>query len=638
MQMQQAGKVASTPTPKIAQGPTPVQIKPTPEIQIQQKPQTEAEKFKQAAKMAALNAGMNNAFQAGATTAAMTNPMAAPLALASMFLKEGDKVPDYEQKTFRGQPIDWSNPWEYVGMDKMTAAEIFKEESPSSGFSTKFARKKGGQDFSTEGPGVGYDTYIPELDMNNWQKYGYDYGRIREMFLDNPYNRTSENYQAFLWSHMTPAQRLKAMQEGGVLSNWAIQDYLETGKDKSWKRYVPQDVSYYSKGNKVKKPGYYAEGDQIPDQLLMTVPEESNTVKPPLGNLTALNFLRNLMMSGRGQGIIGPLFGAKGKLPLVLDNKKMNMSNSPWESSAARSANNQLKNIINEAKPSPFMKHFESLIFNMSEKEQKRFWANWDKLGAEGQMNFMNAREAEFNRELRNKKLNELNKQNVKNLKTELAVREELKNMSNPEAKLYTADGKPVKGSDLMSKDLENYTSKWNQFKRGLAKFAAPLTGPFAGPLGAAATLLDTQPLNVDETPEAVQKARELQAAAYKDGPIISEEDQEYLMRKAFIEENNPQPVYKEHGGGTFDLEKVLNYIPVQYKPTAFNQARPFMDQPYFQNVDSGSDNNPSFTDQVMGGNVNLWGPLSLDWNHGFGGQVGVGMDVPIMGGRPQWQ
>jgi hypothetical protein len=626
-QMQQAGQVAPTPTvkaPMIAAGPAPVQVQPAKELQIQQPQETEAEKFKSAAKLAALNAGMSNAFKAGATKAAMTNPMAAPLAVASMFLKEGDKVPEYEQQTFRGQPIDWSNPWEYVGMDKQTAMD------PSS-FSTKFARKSGGQDFSTEGPGVGSERYIPELDMNNWQKYGYDYGKIKEMFLDNPDNRTSENYQAFLWSHMSPAQKMKAIQEGGLLSGFAIKDLQETGKDEAWQKYIPQDVQfdgpfdpmgpkpdlYYSKGNKV---GYYDEGEEV----------QGGTPWWRLGPLARL-------FGG---------FGKSPKSPLTLDTTKMDNRINPTQPEAAQNVNKKLKKILQHRaidkvekqllgdqqfrtgpSKTAFERHLDDLTNKLSPEKYKEFMDNWHKLDGEGQDNWLKSREAEWEHEQKNKRAKEY----VKSLETEKAVRKDLKSMSNPEAQLYTEDGKPVKGSDLMTKNLENYTSNWNKFKRGITKFAAPLAGPVAWPLAAAGTVLDASPLNPEHDYEVLANMK-----TSNEGPIIPVEDQEELQRQAFIKENNPQPVYKQHGGGA--LDNAIDYFN-NYNWRTQGQPSMMPDQPYFQNISSSSDDNSSFTDQVMGGNVNLWGsPLSVNWNHGFGGQVGVGMDVPLMGGRPQWQ
>ena len=714
-QMQQAGQVAPTPTvkaPMIAAGPAPVQVQPAKEIQIQQPQQTEADKFKSAAKMAALNAGMSNAFKAGATKAAMTNPMAAPLAVASMFLKEGDKVPDYEQQTFRGQPIDWSNPWEYAGMDKMTAAETFKEESPSSGFSTKFARKMGGQDFSTEGPGVGSQRYIPELDMNNWQKYGYDYGKIKEMFLDNPANRTSEPYQAFLWSHMSTPQRLKAMQEGGVFSNWGVRDYLETGDDNAWRKYVPQEVQldgpydpwgpkppgmsdddwewwrwsetyipkieeeevpfsddgrwdpdlYYSKGNKVKKPGYYNEGEEV----------QGGTPWWRLGPLARL-FGKPPGGFGRGRSIPSVIQGPGG---------------------AGDVAQWRLNKIVKEHNtPSDFMDDFERKLARMSKEQRKLFWANYDKLGRQGQIDYLNAREAEFNHQLKNRKMKEY----VNSLESEKKIRRELEkhgskkpfkpsdikpwdmdqikkdseqfnramdklekgkkdkkildlmNMSSPEAQqinLETEDGKPVKGSDLMSKDLENYTSKWNKFKRGITKFAAPLAGPFAWPLAAAGTLLDAGPLSnykIDHDNDFTP---------HVEPPIFDQEERDYMRKRqlwdqvhqeqqnqirndfAPFEEKEPV-VYKQHGGAALDNA-------IDYFNNWRTQGQPSIRSGYpasFHSASMGSNDNSSFTDQVMDGNVNVWGPLSLGFggNNPFGGQVGFGTSVPLMGGKPQW-
>jgi len=598
MNMQQSGNVAPTQnvkSSKIAAGPAPLQQLPQrKEVQIEQKQQTEAEKLKKAIQMTALNAGMSNAFKASTATAAMTNPMAAPLALASsMFLKEGDKVPDYEQQTFRGQPIDWSNPWEYVGMDKQTAMD------PSSEFSTKFARKMGGQDFSTEGPGVGSQRYIPELDMNNWQKYGYDYGRIKEMFLDNPDNRTSEPYQAFLWSHMSTPQRLKAMQEGGVFSNWGVRDYLETGDDNAWRKYVPQDVKfepdeevpfsdddrwnpdlYYSKGNKVKKPGYYNEGEEV----------QGGTPWWRLGPLARL--------FGRGRRL--PPDMVEAKPPLTPDDPGFNKGMT--DKNIRGMTDKNIKGMTDEIRgPSrtAWEKHLDKMMRDLPKKKYDRFMENFRKLSITDQNAWLENREREF-------RYNEYQKELEKDLK-----------------------------NARMSKSKAP-DSLWNQVKKGFKNIDDAalkfVKAPLGLPLTAAGIALGGSPLNVDEVNWDPNKAKLLEQ-----DPIISEEEQEYLMRKAVIEENNPQPVYKGGGGGAA-LDNAIDYFN-NYNWRTQGQPSMMPDQPYFQNISSSSDDNSSFTDQVMDGNVNVWGPLSLGFggNNPFGGQVGFGTSVPLMGGKPQW-
>jgi len=155
---------------------------------------------------------------------------------------------------------------------------------------------------------------------------------------------------------------------------------------------------------------------------------------------------------------------------------------------------------------------------------------------------------------------------------------------------------------------------------------------PLGLPLTAAGIALGGSPLNVDEVNWDPNKAKLLEQ-----DPIISEEEQEYLMRKAVIEENNPQPVYKGGGGGAA-LDNAIDYFN-NYNWRTQGQPSMMPDQPYFQNISSSSDDNSSFTDQVMDGNVNVWGPLSLGFggNNPFGGQVGFGTSVPLMGGKPQW-
>ena len=610
-QMQQAGQVAPTPTvkaPMIAAGPAPVQVQPAKELQIEQPQQTEADKFKSAAKMAALNAGMSNAFKAGATKAAMTNPMAAPLAVASMFLKKGDKVPDYEQQT-----VQLDGPFDPMGPkpEGMTDDEWnwWRWSEPVE--------------------------EIPFSDDDRWN-YNVQLDGPFDPMGPKPPGLSDDEWEWWRWSE--PVEETP---------------------------FSDDDREFYSKGNKVKKPGYYNEGEEV---------QGGN----PWWRLGPLARLFGKSTEPKGRGIMKP----------------------PVTSGAGDVAQWRLNKIVKEHNtPSTFMEDFEKKLAKMSKEERKRFWANYDKLGRQGQIDYLNAREADFNHELKNRKMKEY----VNSLESEKKLRREfekhgskkpfkvsdlkpwdmdqikkdseqfnkaldelekdIKNgkpfkpngfkgeMSSPKYQLFTEDGTPVKGSDLMSKDLENYNSKWNKFKRGItaipkiAKFAAPLAGgPFTLPLTAAGTLLDVGPLSnykIDHDNDFTP---------HVEPPIFSQEERDYMRKRqlwdqvhqeqqnqirndfAPFEEKEPV-VYKQHGGAA--LDNAIDYFN-NWKTQGQSSMMP--DQPYFQNISSSSDDNSSFTDQAMSGNVNLWGPLSLDWNHGFGGQVGVGMDVPLMGGRPQWQ
>ena len=116
-QLQNSASVVPTmpvPAPKIAEGPKPVNIKKSESPRIQQKQKSEMDQLRMAAKLGALNMGMDAGMKAFApkaaatTAAAAANPITAPLLMAAaLFAKGGTKVPGGPLYNYGGSKVKY---------------------------------------------------------------------------------------------------------------------------------------------------------------------------------------------------------------------------------------------------------------------------------------------------------------------------------------------------------------------------------------------------------------------------------------------------------------------------------------------------------------------------------------------------